>query len=522
MGAILAIVLGLTVSSDVDTVIIYPNQVIVLRTATVTISGVEELVFAGLPGALDDNSVRLRAPGLKIGAVQVKRGYLAEPTPEVKRLEQRVKRLEDSLKLLEDEKNILQAKEEFLNSVKLGAPEIIAKELQQGRVAPESWRGALNFLAEELTRIKSRQLTLNREQEEVKKLLNAAKTELQDARALIENRKEVRLVAEGKDGTYRITLAYVIPRAAEWQPDYELRAKPGTRQVEVNYLARLTQRTGEDWDGVKVILSTATPTTGLQPPQPYPWYLGLIEEYPRTKALMAPAGDAGTARYEMMAEPEAPEGAEATITETGISLQYVIPGRVSLKSGAPAKKVSLHRATLPADFACYSLPRSMEKAFLTANLANNTDFVFLAGDASTYVGDEFTGSTFVPSIAPQESIQLGFGVDERVKVKRELVKTFKSRTGLLSRTERLQFHYRTTVENYHPGPIKVKIIEQVPVSQQKEIRVTVTKIEPRFSEANENEGTYTYNLELKSGERFEINLEFHVEYPVGKKITGLY
>ncbi len=521
MGTLLAILMGITVASKIDTVIIYPNQVIVIRTATVNINGTEELVFPELPGALDDNSVRLRAPGLKIGEVQVKRGYLAEPTPEVKRLEQKVQRLQDSVQLLEDEKNVLRAKEEFLNSVKLGTPEIIARELQQGRVAPESWRGALNFLAEELTRVKARQLTLTREQEAVKKRLDAAKRELQDARALMENRKEVRLVAEGTGANYPLTLTYALPRAAEWRPDYELRAKPGNQEVTVHYAALITQRTGEDWENTKVILSTSTPITGLQPPQPYPWYLGLADEPPRKMSLMAP-GAPIMAREEDAAQGYPEAEADVTTVETGISLQFVIPGRVNLKSGATAKKLPLHQATLPAKFDYYTLPRTSENSFLTASLQNNTDLIFLPGNARTYVGDEFTGTTALPSLAPQESIAIGFGVDERVKVKRELVKTFKSRTGPFGRTERVQFVYRTTVTNYHPRPIKIKIVEQVPVSQQKEIRVTVTSITPGFSEHNENEGTYTYYPELKPNERFEVNLEFQVEYPAGKIVTGLY
>ncbi|MEO0051860.1 MAG: DUF4139 domain-containing protein, partial [candidate division WOR-3 bacterium] len=139
-----------------------------------------------------------------------------------------------------------------------------------------------------------------------------------------------------------------------------------------------------------------------------------------------------------------------------------------------------------------------------------------------YVGDEFTGSVQMPAVAPQESVVLGFGVDERVKVRRELVKTFKSRVGLGGKTERVQFVYRTVVENYHPKPVKIRIIEQVPVSQQREIKVIVTKIEPRYSGQDESRGFYVFEPEIRSGERFEINLEYQVEYPAGRRVSGLF
>ncbi len=155
MIPLLLAVQAVTVSSQIDSVVVYPYQVLVVRSATVTLSGSGELVFSGLPGGLDDNSVRIRARGLRIGEVQVRRGYLAEPTPEVRRLETRLKELEDQLKGLDDETAVLKAKEDFLNSVRLGSPEIIAKELQQGRLAPESWRGALSFIGDELVKVKA-------------------------------------------------------------------------------------------------------------------------------------------------------------------------------------------------------------------------------------------------------------------------------------------------------------------------------------------------------------------------------
>lgn len=523
MNLIISLLLGMTVSAKIDTVIVYSNQVVVVRTATVTLNGSTEITLPGLPGALDNNSVRVRAPGLRIGEVQIKPGYLAEPTPEVKRLENRVRALEDSLRILEDEAAVLKAKEDFLNSIKLGTPEIIARELHEGKVAPESWRGALNFVAEELTKVKIRAITLSREQTETRKRLDAARQELTDARALIENRKLLRFVAEGEPGSYRLVIAYSLPRAANWQPYYELRAKPGTDQVEINYFARLSQRTGEDWEDVKIILSTATPSRELQPPQPYPWYLWLIEETP-PRAVRAEAGYASesAAPEDALKAAPAPGGEEISTVETGVSIQYVIPGRVSLKSGEQAKKLPLKQITLPARFEYYTLPRASEKAFLTSQLANTSDLILLSGEVSTYVGDEYTGTTAIATVAPQESLELGFGIDDRIKVKRELVKTFKTRTGFLNKTERLQFIYRTTVENYNPKPIKIKIVEQVPVSQQKEIKVTITRLEPKPSEQDEAQGTLTYTTEIPSGNKFEINLEYNVEYPAGKRVNGLY
>jgi uncharacterized protein (TIGR02231 family) len=530
MSVILLLLQAMTVTSQVDSVVVYPRQVLVVRTASVTVSGSGArsddapgmLVFPGLPGALDDNSVRIKAPGIRVGEVQVRRGYLTEPTPRVRRLQARMEELEDQYRGLEDEGAVLKAKEEFLNSVKLGAPEIISKELQQGKVATESWRGALAFVGDELMKVKARQVKLVREKEEMRKQVEAARREYNDAKAAVENRKEVAFNFAAGASTYDLRLSYVIPNAANWVPYYELRANPGGSKVDVSYFAKLSQRTGEDWQNVRVVLSTTTPVLGVTPPEPSPWYLSLFEamrdSYKKRMVMPAPGA----------ADAFAPEGvmeekAEAMLpVETGISLQYAIPGRVSLKSGEQAKKLGLKQVALPAEFEYYTLPRSGQQAYLTGNLANTSDFVFLAGSGNTYVGDEYTGSTWLPNIAPQESTLLSFGIDERVKVKRELVRSFKSKGGLFSRTEKQSFVYRTTVENYTPKPATIKVMEQVPVSKQGEIKVTVTKVEPKYLEQDKDKGTYTWKPTIETRGEFTIDCEFTVEYPAGRQVQGLF
>jgi hypothetical protein len=107
-------------------------------------------------------------------------------------------------------------------------------------------------------------------------------------------------------------------------------------------------------------------------------------------------------------------------------------------------------------------------------------------------------------------------------VKRELVKSFKSKGGLLSKTEKQSFAYRTTVENYTQKPVTIKVIEQVPVSQQGEIKVTVTKVEPKFLEQDNDKGTYTWKPTIETKGRFVIDYEFTVEYPAGRRVQGLF
>ncbi|MCI0472772.1 MAG: mucoidy inhibitor MuiA family protein, partial [Ignavibacteria bacterium] len=268
---LLAAISSVNVQSKIDSVIVYSDRAVVVRKATVTLSGNEMIIFTELSGMLDDNTVRIKSDGIKIGEVQVRRGYIDKPMGRVKELKDSIKIYENKEQKLNNEIKVLEAKESFLNSVKLGSPELISKELQTGKIAPDAWRQALSFVADELTEIKMRQIEISQQKENNKTKLDALRKELSDIQAIIENRKEITVETEAKTpGIFAIELSYVIPYAVSWQPYYELRAEPSSGNVEIDYFAKISQRTAEDWDRVKVVLSTAAPALSGNAPEPYP------------------------------------------------------------------------------------------------------------------------------------------------------------------------------------------------------------------------------------------------------------
>ena len=522
---LLLAVVSLSVESRVDSVIVYPDQALVVRKALVTVSGSNQLAFEGLTGMLDDNSVRIRAPGLMMGEVQVKPGYTAQPTGPVKLLEDSLDKLKRQDRVLSDEQDVLKSEDSFLSSIKLGAPEMMSKELTVGKVDAANWGSALSFMSTQMVAVKKRAAELELLRKDLDKIKTAVSTELANAKSRWENRKTILLdVYAEQNGNYEVSLSYAVPSSVVWSPYYELRAAPSDQSVSLTYYARVSQHTNEDWADVKVILSTARPSAGGVAPEPSAWYLNLYEPEPPMrsragKGVMYAPGVAAMQSEDMAAAPIPPQ---AQTVETGISLQYVIPGTVSLKSGEDAKKVFLTQATLPADFFYYTYPRMEQIAYLRGKFLNNSKFIYLAGQGNTYVGDEFTGKTYLSSIAPGESANLSFGVDDRMKVKRELVSSTKGSAGLLSNRTKAEFVYKTTVESYQTRTIDLTVVEQVPVAQNKDIKVNVTKVDPQATEENRDLGTYTFKSQLKPQDKSTINLEYSVDYPNGKQISGLY
>ncbi len=199
-----------------------------------------------------------------------------------------------------------------------------------------------------------------------------------------------------------------------------------------------------------------------------------------------------------------------------------MPGRITLKSGEDAKKFFLHEEKMPADFSYYVYPRVRTASYLRAKVQNSSDFVYLGGKANTYVGDEFTGKTSLANVAPGESANPSFGVDDRMKVHHQRTRLFTSRTGLFSKRTRVDFEFKTTIENYHTKPVTMTLVEQIPTSAHDDIKVSLTKLDTQGAVEDKENGTYTFTFEMKPQEKVVVNIGYAVEYPTTTKIAGLY
>ena len=54
---------------------------------------------------------------------------------------------------------------------------------------------------------------------------------------------------------------------ATWRPQYRFRAGAENDPVQLEYLAAIEQKSGEDWTGVDMTLSTAQPQLNATPPE---------------------------------------------------------------------------------------------------------------------------------------------------------------------------------------------------------------------------------------------------------------
>lgn len=268
------------IDTRVESVTLYHRGATVRRTASLDFSsGVPaELFLAGLPLSLVDHTARLRIEAEGGGEVllsNVRVGLFAPPrgTPPVAPEQKALQAVHDALSLLKD--RIAQLDSETQRLVDVGVlPRPTPEEGKMPPPAPMVARVALETLFEESV---GKRIELARQLRDEVKVLEEKERELQRALQLASTAQQVRpdeltksihatVVSGASLKKVRLVLEYFVV-GARWAPSYQCRMTRDCLQADLQLRALVCQRTGEDWRGVMLHLSTASPMSWTEVPE---------------------------------------------------------------------------------------------------------------------------------------------------------------------------------------------------------------------------------------------------------------
>jgi uncharacterized protein (TIGR02231 family) len=320
-------------------------------------------------------------------------------------------------------------------------------------------------------------------------------------------------------------------RAARWAPLYDLRLDTGAKDrkptLELVRRTEITQTTGEDWSDVSLSVSTVRSARGGSAPD----LNSLIVQYPQPpRPLAAPAGAVSEMRQSRsMMEPAAPapiakraDEEQAVADVSGFQVVFKIPGRVSIGASEGAKSLRIATATIAPDLAVRSVPVIDPTAFLEASFKQAEDAPLLPGRTSIYRDGVFVGRGQMTAASKDETVRLGFGADDKVKVERSVVKRNEGSAGLILTTSKTDERaFKTVVRNGHDFPILIAIQDQLPVSENDDIQVEMlpSTTPPTATNLRDKRGVLEWAFEARPGEAKDISFAWRVRWPKDKGIV---
>lgn len=509
--------------APIAAVTVYPQQARITRRGKAPLADGPRLTFAGLPLALDPGSVRVTGTGpALITGVDVRTERHASPADAALRALVEQRRADQAvLDGVVDDEAAEAMKVDLLTSLAKRSGGSFAKALAAGTAEPSrvaevtdalssrlaAALKARRVLSDRITRLREDLAALDRQIES-----HSARSE-EDSTSVV-----VELEISDPAGSAELELSYVVP-GASWEPGYDIRVR-GTDVTVVSY-GLVSQHTGEDWPECELALSTARPAVSVVVPELSPWYLDRVLPAPGAPALPAAAyGGAGGGTPEgapmRFAAAMAPKVASVEQGTTAVTYRPSRP--VAVPSGASGHRTTLAQLSLTAELGYVTAPVLAEEAYLRATVVNTSEHALRPGRASVFHDAEFVGTTSLEAWAPGEELELALGVDDRIRVERELVRRTASK-ATLSGQKRREAEYRISVGNHGPREAVVTVLDQAPVSRDDGITVKDVKTSPEPVETSEL-GEYTWKLTLAPGQTGEVKLSYRVDVAKGVELTG--
>ena len=328
-------------------------------------------------------------------------------------------------------------------------------------------------------------------------------------------------------------MTYAVSNA-RWTPLYDARLDTGTKDrkpaLELVRRAEITQNTGEDWSNVALNVSTVRTARGGNAPDLNP----LIVQYPQPMRPMPAAAPASIGAMDsatpyarggvakLMESRERADEQQAVADVGGFQVMFKIPGRVSLGASEGAKSLRVSTVTLAPDLAVRAVPVRDPTAFLEASFKQNEDAPLLPGRVSIYRDGSFVGRGQMTAAGKDETVRLGFGADDKIKIERTVVKRNEGSAGLIVTTSKTdERSFKTTVRNGHDFPIKIAIEDQLPVSENEEIQVEMlpATTPPTATNLRDKRGVLEWAFDAKPGEVRDIAFAWRVRWPKDKGVV---
>jgi uncharacterized protein (TIGR02231 family) len=418
----------------------------------------------------------------------------------------------------------------------------------RGTAKPDDAGGLFAYIAGESERLASAAADLDLRRQEGERGLEALRREYGrvGGGASPDRLVAVVRIEVATPGTVEVELSYLI-YGASWQSRYDARVDVAAARVRLTHQALVSQRTGEDWSGVALALSTARPALAARlPDEPDPWYLDAAQPAPlpppRAQAMsrrmnagaMRPGSTDTEAGDEMLfAAPlaafapamEVAAQASADVERSGAAQVFRLPGGVDIPSDGSPHTLGVGEFDLPCQLDYVAVPVIAPGAHLRATVTNSTGTVLLPGSLHVFHagagGDEYIGATQIELTAEQADLPLYLGVDDNVSVKRELIERDTDKGSLLqSGMRRVTLGYRVTLANRTPTAQRVQLKDRLAVPRNERIKVKVLEMKMAPAAHTKLE-QLTWTLLLTPGEERRIEWRILVEAPADLDVAGL-
>ncbi|HEY6162107.1 MAG TPA: mucoidy inhibitor MuiA family protein, partial [Bacteroidia bacterium] len=263
--------------TTITDVTVFQSGAQVYRTGEVTIpAGEHDIVISDATALLKKESIQVKGEG-DFTILSVNHQSVLEDIDNQKakwpELEAKQKDLMRQMEELSVKIQVLNSEEKTINNLKDIATTTKGVTVEQVSKADDAIALRLAQVKNEKLKYSRQVLDLFEQYKEVTQHLVALKTPKQRVRYEIVVKVLAKSEVKGK-----FSVNYVVPNAG-WTPAYDIRVKTVSDPMLIEYKANVSQQSGEDWNNIKLKLSTGDPSRTSTKPDIESWWLYINQPY---------------------------------------------------------------------------------------------------------------------------------------------------------------------------------------------------------------------------------------------------
>lgn len=371
------------------------------------------------------------------------------------------------------------------------------------------------------------------------------KTRLQELRNYAQNTKQPNEPAKtryhivvttysdfGSSG--KIEVNYFINNAG-WIPAYDLRANATNEPIDITYKAHVFQNSGEDWDNVKLILSTYDRTFSAVKPSAGVWRLDytinkpvavnreISNELYYSQNMSSPVQAQGLkiqmesdSQYKDVSLTYVPGQSLSNISQNFSNVEFEVKMPYSIKADGSQKLMVVMNEKVDAKFFHYMLPRMNKYGFLQAKIGDWENLSLLPGKANIYFQQTIVGSTMIDPAAMSDTMELTLGRDQGIVSTRKKISEEERKVGLSKRVLK-EYTFEIEVRNNTRSAVDLTLEDLIPVTANEDIKIKI--VEGNGAYLNDTTGMLTWKLNLKAGAKEIIRFTYSIEHEKDKPVS---
>lgn len=533
LSALLIVVHFLSNAKEIVTEVTVTQAVVYLKGAKVTantqinlVRGKNYVRLENLPRDLNVATISVQIPK-SVDMMSIQPEFQKIKTPEKdeeeKRMLEEIAKHQKQIELLNIQIRTLNAEKAILEANKQIVPHEKSTNVEQ-------LEKLLALYSKKLLEIENSVFNLNEKRQEFQTKINELNDKISKRKPQVKPQAyDVVLELDSKtDQSCEIVISYLVEEAG-WVPSYDVRAQTSKKAVELTYKGKIYQNTGQEWNNIKLSVSSYRPNLNTQRPILHPMF---VMEFVEPVYQQRPAANAGYANS-YMAKEKAPQivqdndsyrlddvlAEQATwtaVTDSPLSVIYELQRKHSIPSKREPQHVLLDKREIAAEYVYHVVPSINTEVHLLAKIKNWNELSLMGGEAFLFLGDNFVGKTNLSSQVENDELPIALGTDERIVVKRTRL-TDKSETKKRGEEEVGVHSFEISFKNNLTFDITLEVLDQIPVS--KSAKIVVSDEVYGEAEYTKTTGALLWTQKLAAGKSGKVEFSYKITHPKGLKIS---